>query len=112
RIRELVAQQVVVANCQYFGGGMRVAPRAKPDDGLLDVIIAGDLGAWENVRGLRRIRAGTHLDKANPKISYALAERIEVSSPVLTRVDVDGEQPGVLPALFEVLPGALEVVCP
>jgi diacylglycerol kinase (ATP) len=112
RPRELVAQQVVVANCQYFGGGMRVAPTAAPDDGLLDVIVAGDLGTWENLRGLRRIREGTHLVAGSLKLSHALAERVEVSSPELVRVDADGEQPGVLPALFEVQPGALEVVCP
>lgn len=110
--RELVAQQVVVANCQYFGGGMRVAPRALPDDGLLDVVIAGDLGTWENLRGLSKIRRGAHLDSGHPKISHALAKRVEVSSPELVRVDADGEQPGVLPAVFEVMPAALEVVCP
>jgi diacylglycerol kinase (ATP) len=112
RARELVAQQVVVANCQYFGGGMRIAPRAVPDDGLLDVVIAGDLGAWENVRGLRRIREGTHLDAGSPKLSHALAERVEISSPEVTRVDVDGEQPGVLPAVIEVQPAALRMICP
>jgi YegS/Rv2252/BmrU family lipid kinase len=112
RARDLVAQQVVVANCQYFGGGMRVAPGAVPDDGLLDVVIAGDLGPWENVRGLRRIREGTHLDAGNAKLSHALAERVEISSPELTRVDADGEQPGVLPAVIEVQPAALKVLCP
>jgi diacylglycerol kinase (ATP) len=112
RARELVAQQVVVANCQYFGGGMRVAPQAVPDDGLLDVVIVGDVGPWENVRGLRRIRQGTHFEVGNPKLSHALAERVEISSPELTRVDADGEQPGVLPAVVEVQPRALRVVVP
>ncbi|HYW25759.1 MAG TPA: diacylglycerol kinase family protein [Terriglobales bacterium] len=112
RARELVAQQVVVANCRFFGGGMCVAPKAVPHDGLFDVVVAGDLGAWENVRGLRRIREGTHLDAGNPKLSHALAERVEISSTQPTRVDADGEQPGVLPALFEVQPGSLRVVCP
>lgn len=110
--RELVAQQVVVANCQYFGGGMRVAPTARPDDGLLDVLVAGDLGMVENVRGLGKIRKGTHLEEGSPKISHALARRVEVTSPEQVRVDVDGEQPGLLPATFEVVPAALEVVCP
>jgi diacylglycerol kinase (ATP) len=112
RERELVAQQVVVANCRYFGGGMHVAPRALPDDGLLDVVVAGDLSLWENVRGLGQIRKGTHLDRGSAKISHAVARRVEVSSPELVRVEADGEQPGLLPAVFEVLPGALEVVCP
>jgi YegS/Rv2252/BmrU family lipid kinase len=110
--RELVAQQVVVANCEYFGGGMRVAPRAKPDDGMLDVVVAGDLSAWENVRGLSKIRKGTHLDAGNPKITHAFARRVEVSSPELVRVEADGELPGVLPAVFEIVPDALEVVVP
>jgi diacylglycerol kinase family enzyme len=110
--RELVAQQVVVANGQYFGGGMRVAPRAVPDDGLLDVVIAGDLTTWENVRGLRQIRRGTHLDAGSPKITHTLARRVEISAEAPVRVDADGEQPGCLPAVFEVLPSALELVCP
>jgi YegS/Rv2252/BmrU family lipid kinase len=112
RVRELVAQQVVVANCQYFGGGMRVAPGAAPDDGLLDVIVAGDLGPVENLRGLGRIRRGTHLDEPHPKLSHTQAVRVEISSPEIVLVDVDGEQPGTLPATFEVVPGALRVIVP
>jgi diacylglycerol kinase (ATP) len=109
--RELVAQQVVVANCQYYGGGMRVAPLAKCDDGLLDVVFVGDLNLLENARGLRKIREGTHLE-GEPKISHALARHVEVSSSELVHVDADGELPGVLPAVFEVQPGALTVVVP
>jgi YegS/Rv2252/BmrU family lipid kinase len=110
--REVVAQQVVVANCQYFGGGMRVAPRALPDDGLLDVVTVGDVGVVENARSMRKFRDGTYLDEGNPKISFARARTVEVSSPRLVRVEADGELPGELPATFEVLPGALELVVP
>jgi diacylglycerol kinase (ATP) len=110
--RELIAQQVVVANGQYFGGGMRVAPHARPDDGLLDVVIAGDLSWWDNLRALAEVRQGTHLDPPEQKIAFTRARRIEVSSPEPVRVDADGEQPGSLPAVFEVVPGALEVICP
>ncbi len=108
----LIAQQVVVANGRYFGGGMKVAPHALPDDGLFDVVIAGDLSTIENVRGLSKIREGTHLDEGNPKITYARGRRVEVSSPEKVRLDVDGEQPGVLPATFEVMPGVIDLVCP
>jgi YegS/Rv2252/BmrU family lipid kinase len=108
---EMVGQQVVVANCQYFGGGMRMAPRAIPDDGLFDVITVGDVNVLENVRGLSRIRAGTHLD-GDPKLVHRLGRRVEVESPDLVRVDIDGEQPGMVPAVFEMLPGALELVVP
>lgn len=111
-VHELVAQQVVVANAQYFGGGMRMAPLADPSDGLLDVIVVGDLTAVENARGLARVRSGTHLEAGNPKWILHRARRVEVTSPNPVRIDVDGEQPGFLPAVFEVVPGALELVVP
>jgi diacylglycerol kinase (ATP) len=101
-----------VANCQYFAGGMRVAPTATPDDGLLDVVVAGDLSLLDNLRGMRQIRRGAHLEAGNPKIWHRRARRVQVSAPAPLHVDVDGEIPGMLPALFEVMPGALQLVCP
>jgi YegS/Rv2252/BmrU family lipid kinase len=108
--RDLVAQQVVVANCRYYGGGMQVAPVARPDDGLLDLVIVGDVGRAESVRLMSKVRRGAHL--AHPKLEHHLVRRVEVSSPLRVGVDADGERPGSLPAVFEVLPGALEVVAP
>jgi YegS/Rv2252/BmrU family lipid kinase len=110
--REVVAQQVVVANCQFFGGGMRMAPMADPADGLLDIIVIGDVNALENARGLGKIRKGTHLDGHNPKFHLYRGHKVHVESAEPTRLDVDGEQPGFLPATFEVIPGALELVVP
>ena len=110
--RELTAQQVVAANCRFYGSGMQVAPMADPADGLLDFLLIGDLGALENVRGLSKIKAGKHLDEPNPKWEVLRGRRAEVSSPERVRLDLDGEQPGWLPATFEVVPGALRLVVP
>jgi diacylglycerol kinase (ATP) len=112
QVRELTAQQVVVANCQYFGGGMRIAPYALPDDGLFDVIIGGDLSRLESVRLMGPLRSGEHLERRVDKIDHLTASRVEVSSPSTILLDLDGEQPGMLPAVFEVLPGAIELVVP
>jgi YegS/Rv2252/BmrU family lipid kinase len=109
---DIVAQQVVVANCQYFGGGMRMAPSAKPTDGVFDVILVGDVGKLETARQMGNIRNGTHLDQHNPKIQLMYGKRISVSSPARVRIDLDGEQPGMLPALFEIQPGAIEFIAP
>jgi diacylglycerol kinase (ATP) len=109
---DIVAQQVVVANCQYYGGGMRMAPSAKPTDGVFDVILIGDVGKLESARQLGNIRSGTHLDGRNPKIQLMYGKRISVSSKATVRVDIDGEQPGTLPALFEMQPGAIEFIAP
>ncbi|TMD56708.1 MAG: diacylglycerol kinase family lipid kinase [Chloroflexi bacterium] len=112
--RELVAQAVTVANCQYYGSGMRVAPRAIPDDGLFDVLISGAFGKLEGLSGLRKIYAGAHLDdpKLASKLEFFRATRVEVSSPVPVLVQLDGEVVGELPALFELLPKALRFLTP
>jgi diacylglycerol kinase (ATP) len=110
--RDLVAQQVVIANCQYFGGGMRMAPAASPTDGVFDVILVGDAGKLETIRRLGDIRSGKHLDQRNPKIQLVYGKRISVTSTEKVRLDLDGEQPGFLPALFEIQPGAIEFITP
>jgi diacylglycerol kinase (ATP) len=108
--RDMVVQQVVVANCRFYGGGMEMAPAALPDDGLLDLVIVGDVGWLEAARLMGKIRTGAHLP--HPKLEHRLVRRVEISSPLPTGVDADGERPGSLPATFEVLPGTLEVVAP
>jgi len=109
---DVVAQQVVVANCQYFGGGMRMAPNASPTDGVFDVIVIGDAGKIESLRGLSRIQKGTHLDDHNPKVMVMYGKRIEVTSTKQVRIDIDGEDPGMLPAMFEIQPGSIEFLTP
>jgi diacylglycerol kinase (ATP) len=106
------AQQVVVANCQYFGGGMRIAPSASPTDGVFDVILIGDAGKLETIRGIGDMTAGRHLDQHNPKMELMYGKRISVNSTEKVRIDLDGEQPGFLPALFEIQPGAIEFITP
>ncbi|MGI8563249.1 MAG: diacylglycerol/lipid kinase family protein [Candidatus Dormibacter sp.] len=112
REHALVAQQVVVANCRYYGGGMLIAPGARPDDGRLDVIFIGDLTVLEAARAVRQFRRGTHLERGGAKIWRVLAEEIQLSAPETVRLDVDGELPGQLPAKFDVLPHALDLVVP
>ena len=105
-------QQVVVANCQYFGGGMQMAPSASPTDGVFDVILVKNAGKLETMRGMNDFRQGKHLDQKNPKIELIYGKRISVTSPVKVRLDVDGEAVGFLPALFEIQPGAIEFITP
>jgi YegS/Rv2252/BmrU family lipid kinase len=109
---EIVGQQVVVANCQYFGGGMRMAPSASPTDGVFDVILIGDAGKLESIQGMSKIRSGQHLDQHNPKIQLMYGKRISITSTERVRVEMDGEEAGFLPALFEIQPGAIEFITP
>src|SRR5438034_6016544 len=106
------AQQVVVANCQFFGGGMQMAPSASPSDGVFDVIVVKDAGKIEPMRGINDFLNGKHLDNRNPKIELMYGKRITVTSPEKVRIDLDGEDVGFLPALFEIQPGAIEFITP
>lgn len=106
------AQQVVIANCQYYGGGMQIAPSASPTDGVFDVILIKNAGKIETLRGMNDIRNGRHLDQANPNIELLYGKRVSVTSNEKVRIDIDGEDPGFVPALFEIQPGAIEFITP
>jgi len=104
---------VAVANGRYFGGAMKVAPDAEPDDGLFDVVSIGDVGFGDLLRNNRRLYKGTHigLDKISARRAKVVeAEPVEPGAVV--ELDVDGESPGRLPARFELVPGALWMVVP
>lgn len=105
-------QQVVVANCQYYGGGMHIAPSASPTDGVFDVVVIKDAGKIETLRGMNDIRSGKHLEQSNPKMELMYGKRISLTSTARIRIDIDGEDPGYLPALFEIQPGAIEFITP
>jgi diacylglycerol kinase (ATP) len=91
---------------------MRMAPAASPTDGVFDVILIGNAGKIESIRGMGAIRSGNHLDQSNSKIQLMYGKRISITSTEKVRIDLDGEQPGYLPALFEIQPGAIEFITP
>jgi diacylglycerol kinase family enzyme len=100
---------VAVANGRFFGGGMNIAPHAELDDGLFDVVELGDLGLVDFVLHGQKLRKGDHLQM--PEVSFTRAKRVEAHPAIGERVllDVDGEQPGMLPATFEIVPRALRL---
>jgi lipid kinase, YegS/Rv2252/BmrU family len=107
---QIVINNVAVANGQYFGGGMWVAPEAKPDDGLFDVVILGDLSRGEIIRKTNCIYKGIHLRM--PKVSFFRGKHVEATCDQEVLIDMDGEQPGRLPITLDVLPRALRIIAP
>jgi YegS/Rv2252/BmrU family lipid kinase len=108
--RELVANNTIVANGRYFGGGMKIAADAMPDDGLLDAIVFGDVGRLDLALNMHRLYRGTIL--RHPKASHRLARSVSVEPARALPIEIDGEQPGVTPVRFEVLPAALRLRVP
>ena len=101
---------VVVANGQYLGGGMRMCPEAVPDDGLFDVLLIGDITKRDLALTLPKVYRGTHLP--HPKAEPLRARTVTVDAPVPLPIELDGEQPGTTPVRLEVVPGALRLRVP
>jgi YegS/Rv2252/BmrU family lipid kinase len=100
-----------VANGRYFGGGMQIAPHARPDDGLFDVVwIEGRSMAWL-LRHLPKLYTGAHLRVAGVGSARGRVIELEpIGGATPLRIEIDGEPLGALPARIEALPGALTLV--
>jgi YegS/Rv2252/BmrU family lipid kinase len=104
---------VAVANGCCFGG-MQVAPDAKPDDGLFDVVIIADAPRRQMLADMKLVYTGEHL--GNPNVRVIRGRKVVAAPVAETRgravlIETDGEGVGRLPATFEILPRALNVRC-
>lgn len=100
---------VAIANGHSFGAGLRIAPNAMVDDGLLDVTILHDVPILRLLRSARRFYDGRHLslDGVTAHRGRRLTVRPLTDDPVW--LEADGELLGRLPATVEVVPGAIRV---
>ncbi len=97
------------ANGRYFGGGMHIAPKAVPDDGLLDLVIIPQLSRARLLTKLPSLYRGTHVE--HPAVVFRRARRIDIDAERgAVWLELDGEPLGQLPATFEVLPGAIQLI--
>jgi diacylglycerol kinase (ATP) len=98
---------VAIANGAYYGGGMRIAPDARPDDGLLDVCIVGDISRLTALRQLPNLYRGTHVH--HHQVRMARARHINIDGDPDGLVHLDGEPFGALPLDVRIVPRVLQV---
>ena len=114
---EIEGATVVVANSGYYGSGMKIAPAAVLDDGLLDVIVIEASSRLRLVRALPSVYDGGHVDRDEVHVFTGRSITLAADSRRPVPVGGDGEGLGVLPATSSVpatvavLPGALNVIC-
>lgn len=102
------AFNVVVANGRTAAGGRPVAPRANPEDGLLDVVVVRSGTGLDLVRLAARVVAGDYL--ADDQIVFHRVRHVRIESTPGMWFNVDGELRTNEPVEFEAVPGALNVV--
>ncbi len=105
---------VAIANGQYFGGGMKVAPGAFVDDGLFDIVVMGGAPKGQSLAEMKLLYTGEHITK--PHVRVLRGKHVVVAPVAETKgrpvlIETDGEAAGRLPATFEILPRALNLRC-
>ncbi len=101
-----------VCNSRYFGGGMKIAPNAKLTDGFLDVVNIGDIKTLKILFNAHTLYRGTHLGLEEVKSSLAKTIKVSPINNQQIHIETDGELPGMLPAVFEIIPNALKIRVP
>lgn len=94
---------LVVANAQFFGGGMRIAPKAHPGDGKFDVLVQKGTKR-DYVAGITKVFRGEHLP--SPAIKEFMDSHVEVETNIPLQIEADGEVLGFTPATFDIVSNA------
>lgn len=106
---ETKAVLVALSNNVSFGGGMKITPNAKVDDGLFDVLLVKPLSRISFLRIFPRVFKGTHITDPRVRILHAKNVRVEADGIVAYG---DGERIAPLPLDVELVPGALRFLAP
>ena len=99
---------IAIANGRYHGGGMLVAPDAVTDDGLFHVTVIGAMSLPLVFWHLPKLYTGKI--KRIRQVSMPTGKRVIASSEQRVLLDIDGEQPGTLPAELAIVPGAINMI--
>lgn len=97
-----------IANGKIFGGNMLIAPNASLEDGLFDIVLVENISFLELLKNGIKLIKGTHL--THPKVQF-FRDKVIKAFPEEGNVliELDGEQPGFLPAVFEIVPATIRV---
>ncbi|MEU3854895.1 YegS/Rv2252/BmrU family lipid kinase [Streptomyces sp. NPDC029554] len=100
---------VVAANSSFYGSARRIAPGARLDDGLLDVVMIRDAPRRLFFALMKELDTGAHIHR--PQVQVVRGREIRIEADRDLPYGADGEIEGALPVTAKVLPGALRVLC-
>lgn len=106
------ATLVALANAPSFGGGLKIAPGAVMDDGLMEVVIADALRRHQIVRLFPKLYQGTHVTHPAVTIRRARVVTIEPGDVPTPTAFGDGEELAQLPLTARIVPHAVGLLAP
>jgi YegS/Rv2252/BmrU family lipid kinase len=101
---------IAAANSGVYGGGMRLAPAARLDDGLLDIVVIEQVSKLRFLANLPKVFKGAHVRLPTVKVFKAAEVRISADRPFT--LYADGDPIAQLPARIRALPGAVRILVP
>jgi YegS/Rv2252/BmrU family lipid kinase len=108
--RTITGYTIAAANSKAYGGGMLMAPDAALEDGLLDVVMVGDVPKRRFLRLLPTVFKGEHVHQ--PNIHVERCEEVEIAADRPFTLYADGDPIAELPVTIRALPAAVRVVVP
>ncbi len=106
----LATVNVAVANGRFVAGGLHVAPAARPDDGLLDLVMIEAAPVARLSLLAPQVLVGQHVE--DELVHHHRFRRLEIRSEPPMGFNADGEMIGKTPVTYEIHPGAIRFVCP
>jgi len=97
-----------VANAQYYGGGMKIAPTASVTDGVLDIVTVKQIGKLAFLTAFPKVFKGSHLQ--HPAVSHCQGKSIRLEPETDASFLIDGELTPCRWAEIKIVPAALEVI--
>lgn len=99
---------IAIANMPYYGGGMKICPDARHDDGILNICLVEGISRFDLLKFFPRVFQGTHI--THPSVRLLSGRRIRIEGTQPMTIHTDGEFGGETPAIIEVLPKRLHVL--
>ena len=101
---------LVAANASSYGGGMKIAPQARMDDGRMDIVAVRRMNRFKLLRCFPEVFSGAHLRREEVNFLRCTQAHIEADRPL--EIFADGEFAGHTPVDITVFPGALRAIAP
>ena len=98
----------VICNTIHTGKGMKIAPKAKLNDGLMDLILIKDVPRLKLLQLMPKLFTGKHIN--DNAVEYIHVSRIKLQPNKVSKLNIDGEIKGITPFELTVIPNEIEII--
>ena len=98
----------VICNTIHTGKGMKIAPRAKLNDGLMDLVLIKDVPRLKLLKLMPKLFTGEHIN--DNAVKYIHVSKLELKPNIISKLNIDGEIKGKTPFELTVIPDKIEII--